>query len=547
MTFSIRVAQFDAVVGDLAGNARQIVDAAHAARAAGARVLLTPALSVCGPTPGDLVLRPSFITACDDAVKSLARATAALQGLAIVVGHPASEAGQRVHAASVIEGGQVRARSVQRRLPGPAAPHEALHFTPGAGGCVFEVGGVRAGLLVGGDTGDGVEIERLRQAGASWIALLRALPFHAGQARALGSVLAARAQAAGLPMVWVNAVGGHDEWVFAGGARVLGAGGQASGSAPQFEAATLDVLAADATGGAVTLEAPRAPALGADEELWRALVLALRDYVRKNGFERVALGLSGGLDSALVLALAVDALGADAVHTLMMPSPYTADISVEDAHEMARRLGVRHGQIDIAPAFEAFKAMLAPLFDGRPEDTTEENIQARVRGVLLMALSNKLGHLILATGNKSEAAVGYSTLYGDTCGAYAPLADVLKTTAYRLARWRNAHDPFGTGAGPIPERIITRAPSAELREGQTDQDSLPPYEVLDTIIARYVEQGASVAELEAEGLEPELVRRVVRLIHQNQYKRRQEPPGPCVSPRAFGVDWHYPMTHRFRG
>lgn len=547
MTFRIRVAQLDAVVGDLAGNVRQIADAAHAAHAAGARVLLTPALSICGPTPGDLLLRPSFIAACDDAVKSLTRATAALQGLAIVIGHPMSEAGALVHAASVIEGGKVRARSAQRRLPGVAASHEALHFTPGAGGCVFDAGGVRAGVLVGGDATDAVELERLRQAGARWIALLRALPFHAGQARTLGPVLAARAQAGGLPLVWVNAVGSHDEWIFAGGARVLGAGGEASGSAPQFEPATLDVLAAEAAGGAVALEAPRAPALGAEEELWRALVLALRDYVRKNGFEHVALGLSGGLDSALVLALAVDALGADAVRTVMLPSPYTAGISVEDAQEMARRLGVRHDQVDIAPAFEALRTSLAPLFEGRPEDTTEENIQARVRGVLLMALSNKLGPMILVTSNKSESAVGYSTLYGDMCGAYAPIKDVFKTTAYRLARWRNAHDPFGTGANPIPERIITRPPSAELRPDQTDQDSLPPYEVLDAILARYVEQGASAAELEADGFEPEVVRRIVRLVHGNEYKRRQSAPGPRVSPRAFDTDWHYPMTHRFRG
>ena len=357
--------------------------------------------------------------------------------------------------------------------------------------------------------------------------------------------MARRARASGLPLVYANLVGGQDEVVFDGRSLAIGADGQLAGRAASFKENLFFVQASRAA-AAIELKADMPPEPTPEAELWEALVLGLRDYVDKNGFAGVALGLSGGLDSALVLALAVDALGAARVRTLMMPSPYTAGMSVEDAHEMARRLGVRHDELSIRPAFETLRATLAPLFAGRGEDVTEENIQARVRGVLLMALSNKLGHLILTTGNKSEYAVGYCTLYGDMCGGFAPIKDVAKTTAYRLARWRNAHDPHGTGANPMPERIITRAPSAELREGQTDQDSLPPYEVLDAIVARYVEDNASIADLLAEGFAAADVERVTRLIKASEYKRQQAAVGTRVTRRSFGKDWRYPMTNRYR-
>jgi NAD+ synthase (glutamine-hydrolysing) len=284
-----------------------------------------------------------------------------------------------------------------------------------------------------------------------------------------------------------------------------------------------------------------------DADLWHALVLGVRDYVGKNGFPSVVLGLSGGIDSALVLAIAVDALGKDRVRTVMMPSPYTADISWIDARDMASRLRVRYDEIAIAPEFEAFKASLAPLFEGRAEDTTEENLQARIRGTLLMALSNKFGSLVLTTGNKSEMATGYCTLYGDMAGGFAVIKDVLKTRVFALARWRNAHDPFGTGSNPIPERIITRPPSAELRPDQTDQDSLPPYEVLDAIIERYMENDDSPDAIKAAGFAAHDVDKVVRLIRINEYKRRQAPIGVRVSHRSFGKDWRYPITNRYRG
>ena len=288
------------------------------------------------------------------------------------------------------------------------------------------------------------------------------------------------------------------------------------------------------------------PERSADADLWDALVLGVRDYVGKNGFPSVLLGLSGGIDSALVLAIAVDALGKDRVRTVMMPSPYTADISWIDAQDMAQRMGVRYDEISIVPQFEAFKASLASEFAGLAEDTTEENIQARIRGTLLMALSNKFGSMVLTTGNKSEMATGYCTLYGDMAGGFAVIKDVAKTAVFRLARWRNLHDPYGTGAQPIPERIITRPPSAELRADQTDQDSLPPYEVLDAIIERYVENDESIASIVAAGFERVDVEKVTRLIKINEYKRRQSPVGIRVTHRSFGKDWRYPITNKFR-
>ncbi|HMT57916.1 MAG TPA: NAD+ synthase [Ottowia sp.] len=553
MSFQICVAQLNLVVGDLPGNARQIIDAAHAAHARGARLLLTPELSLGGYIAEDLFLRPAFVAACDDALNQVARETAGLSGLAIVVGHPVNaapagagaDAPQRTNAASVLREGQVIAHYAKRLLPNYEVFDERRYFSPGQGSCVFAVDDVRVGLLICEDAWFDEPAAAARAAGAELLAVINASPFHLGKGAEREAAMARRARACGLPLVYANLVGGQDEVVFDGRSLAVAADGRLVGRAPTFKENLFFVQASRAP-AAIELKADVAAEQTPEAELWDALVLGLRDYVEKNGFQRVALGLSGGLDSALVLALAVDALGAARVRTVMMPSPYTAGMSLEDAREMARRLGVEHDELSILPAFEALRATLAPLFAGRGEDLTEENIQARIRGVLLMGLSNKLGHLILTTGNKSEYAVGYCTLYGDMCGGFAPIKDVVKTTAYRLARWRNAHDPHGTGAGPIPERIITRPPSAELRPGQTDQDSLPPYEVLDAIIARYVEENASIAELLAEGFAPADVDRVTRLIKSSEYKRQQSAVGTRVTRRAFGNDWRYPMTHRFR-
>ena len=362
------------------------------------------------------------------------------------------------------------------------------------------------------------------------------------------------------PIIYAHMVGGHDEVVFDGGSFAMQADGTLAGRASSFVEQNWMLSLKPQAGAAVRVQADIAPEPERDgqlglppyqysyssAEVWQALVLGTRDYVRKSGFKQVVLGLSGGMDSALVLAIAVDALGADNVRAVMMPSPYTADISLIDARDMAGRMGVRYDEIDILPPFESFKAALAPLFEGRPEDTTEENIQARIRGTLLMAISNKMGSLVLITGNKSEVATGYSTLYGDMAGGFAPIKDVLKTQVFALARWRNANDPFGTGSNPIPERIITRPPSAELRPDQTDQDSLPPYDVLDAIVMRYMENDVPLADIVAQGLDQAAVDKVTRLIRINEYKRQQAPVGIRITHRSFGRDWRYPLINGFR-
>ena len=349
----------------------------------------------------------------------------------------------------------------------------------------------------------------------------------------------------GLPVVYAHMVGGQDELVFDGGSFALQADGTVAMLAPAFQQ-VLAQVAVRPQADAVHLAGQITLVQDDNAALWDALVLAVRDYVGKNGFPGALLGLSGGIDSALVLAIAVDALGKGRVRTVMMPSPYTADISWKDAQEMADRVGVHHDVIDIAPQFEAYKAALSTQFQGRAEDTTDENLQARIRGTLLMALSNKFGAVVLTTGNKSEMATGYCTLYGDMAGGFAVIKDVLKTRVFALARWRNANDPFGTGLHPIPERIITRPPSAELRPDQKDEDSLPPYPVLDDIVRRYVENDEPIETILAQGHTPENVERVVRLIRINEYKRRQAPVGPRLSPRSFGKDWRCPITNGFR-
>ena len=553
MSLKIAVAQLNFVVGDMAGNAQKIIDAARTAYAQGARLLLTPELSICAYIAEDLFLRPSFIAACDEAVQAVARETADLGGMAIVVGHPVGRGkqgrsitvSQRTNSASVIQNGRVIENYAKRLLPNYQVFDERRYFVPGQGTCVFQVEGVSVGLLICEDAWFEEPAQLAKEAGAELLAVINASPFHSGKGYEREAMMIERVKACGLPLVYAHLVGGQDEVVFEGHSFAVGADAQIAGRAPSFEEKLFFVQALRQD-GAIELKAEMAPARELDADLYDALVLGLRDYMGKNGFRSVVLGLSGGIDSALVMAIAVDALGKDRVHAVMMPSPYTAGISLEDAREMARRLGVRYDEISIVPEFESFKASLQPLFGGKPEDTTEENIQARIRGVMLMALSNKHGHLVLTTGNKSEYATGYCTLYGDMCGGFAPIKDVLKTAVFRLSRWRNAHDPYGTGANPIPERIITRPPSAELRPDQTDQDSLPPYEVLDAIIERYMENDMGVAELIAEGFKPEDVEKVTRLIKINEYKRRQSAEGTRVTHRGFGKDWRYPITNKFR-
>ena len=553
MSLSLCIAQLNFVVGDMSGNAQKIIAAARDAYARGARLVLTPELALCGYAAEDLFLRPAFMAACDDALDLVARELAGLKGLHVVVGHPLGDhersrsvqVQRRLNAASIVCEGRVVGRYAKRELPNYQVFDERRYFTPGQDTLVFEVQGVRLGLLICEDAWFDAPARLAREAGAQVLAVINASPFHVGKGPERVDRMSDRARAAGLPLVYAHLVGGQDEVVFDGGSFAVGADGSLAARAPSFQE-QLCFMQLEATAQGVAISGPVTPAASDEADLWDALVLGVRDYVGKNGFPGVLLGLSGGIDSALVLAIAVDALGADKVRTVMMPSPYTADISWLDAREMAKRLRVRYDEISIAPMFESFKAALAHEFAGRPDDTTEENIQARIRGVLLMALSNKFGSIVLTTGNKSEMATGYCTLYGDMAGGFAVIKDVLKTRVFDLARWRNAHDPYGTGANPIPERIITRPPSAELRPDQKDQDSLPPYEVLDAILVRYMEDDQGIEALVAEGFERAVVERVARLIRLNEYKRRQAPLGIRVTHRSFGKDWRYPITARFR-
>ncbi len=552
MTLKLCVAQLNFVVGDMTGNARKIIDASKTAYSQGARLVLTPELAICGYAAEDLLLRPAFIDACDDALKTVARELAGLKDLHVVVGHPdgggvrskSVAINRRFNRASVICEGQVLASYAKQELPNYQVFDERRYFTSGHEPCVFEVQGVRIGLLICEDAWFEGPALQAQQAGAQVLAVLNASPFHVGKGLEREDQMRKRVQACGLPLVYAHLVGGQDEVVFEGRSFAINAQGQVVARAPAF---VEDLQVLEISTNPVQFEPScLAPSGSVEADLWHALVLGVRDYLGKNGFKAALLGLSGGIDSALVLAIAVDAIGARNVHAIMMPSPYTADISWIDAKDMAARMAVRYDEISIAPLFEGFENALSEQFKGLAQDTTEENLQARIRGTLLMAMSNKTGAIVLTTGNKSEMATGYCTLYGDMAGGFAVIKDVVKTQVFKLAQWRNAHDLYGTGANPIPRRIITRAPSAELRADQKDQDSLPAYEVLDLIVQRYMENDEGIEALVADGFERADVEKVTRLIKLNEYKRRQSPVGIRVTHRSFGKDWRYPMTNKFR-
>ena len=561
MSLKIAVAQLNYCVGDMPGNAEKIIAAARACYSNGIRLLVTPELAICGYAAEDLFLRTSFVLACDDAVNLVARELAGLKGLTVVVGTPILVDGktgvrtksvavqQRHNAARVLYEGAVVATYAKQELPNYQVFDERRYFTPGNQPCVFTAGegddAVKVGLLICEDAWFDAPAELARSAGAEVLVVINASPFHVGKGGEREQTMATRAQATSLPLVYAHLVGGQDEIVFEGRSFALQADGTLAGRAPSFKE-NVFVAKLIRAQEAIKIIAAIEPEHSDDADLWHALVLGVQDYLGKNGFPGALLGLSGGIDSALVLAIAVDAIGAEKVRTVMMPSPYTADISWIDAREMAGRMQVRYDEISIIPEFEAFKASLAKDFAGRAEDTTEENIQARIRGTMLMALSNKFGSIVLTTGNKSEMATGYCTLYGDMAGGFAVIKDLAKTTVFRLAKWRNANDPYGTCKNPIPERIITRPPSAELKADQTDQDSLPPYEVLDAILERYMENDESIESIIAAGFDRAVVERVTRLIKTNEYKRRQAPTGIRVTHRSFGKDWRYPITNKFR-
>ena len=553
MTLQLSVAQLNFTVGDMPGNARKIIDAARTAYQRGVRLLITPELAICGYAAEDLFLRPSFIAACQQAVALVQTELAGLQGMHVVVGHPSGDdkrtrsvaVQQRFNMASVFCEGRLIASYAKRELPNYQVFDERRYFIPGQDSCVFEVDGVKIGLLICEDAWFEQPAFDACEAGAQLLVVMNASPFHRGKSLEREDAMRVRALATGLPLVYAHLVGAQDEVVFEGRSFALQSDGELAGRAPGFVEDAFEVSCFKQF-AKLTLSAEQAPMADDLSDVWRALVLGVRDYIGKNRFPSVLLGLSGGIDSALVMAIAVDALGADRVRAVMMPSPYTAGISLTDAREMAQRMQVRYDELSIVPMFNEFLQTLAPDFQGKPVDTAEENIQARIRGTLLMAMSNKHGSIVLTTGNKSEMATGYCTLYGDMAGGFAVIKDVSKTLVYQLANWRNLHDPFNSCAAPIPERIITRPPSAELREDQTDQDSLPAYDVLDAIVERYMEQDQSQQQIEAAGYQKADVDQVIRLIRINEYKRRQAPIGVRITHRGFGKDWRYPITSLFR-
>ncbi len=529
----IALAQFNPTVGDLEGNAARIAELARAAREGGASLLLLPELALCGYPPEDLALREDFYA---ENARVLQALLARLPPqLTVVLGLPLREGDSRYNAAVVLRDGHVTATYHKQDLPNHTVFDELRTFTPGRTATVFEVEGVRCGLQICSDVWVQGPAQQARQAGAELLLVINASPFHKGKQEERYQVARERIRETGLPLVYVNMVGGQDELVFDGGSFAMDAAGQVTAQLPFFREG-LYFLEFEA--GVPRGEVHSLP--GLEESVYQALVLGVRDYVGKNGFPGVLVGLSGGIDSALTLVIAADALGPQRVEAVMMPSQFTADISREDASELACRLGVAYRVIPIKPVFDSFLTVLADAFDKLPFDTTEENIQARIRGVILMALSNKFGKLVLTTGNKSEMAAGYATLYGDMAGGFAVLKDVSKTLVYRLACYRNHRD------GVIPTRIIVRAPSAELRPNQTDQDTLPPYEDLDAILERYMELDQSPREIVAAGFPEEVVRKVVRLIDTSEYKRRQSAPGIRVTRRAFGKDRRYPITNRYK-
>ncbi len=528
----IAIAQFNATLGDISGNAARIAELAAAAHAAGADLLLTPELALCGYPPEDLLLRPDFYRACERELDLLA---ARVKGIAVLVGHPEESHGRRYNAASLLEGGRRVATYRKQLLPNYEVFDEERYFDAGDTPCVITLKGVRCGINICADIWEAGAAESARAAGAELLLILNASPYHLDKYEDRAAVLRKRVAATRIPAIYANLVGGQDELVFDGASFVLDSHGRETHRLPQFEEALCYVDIVDGEPSPGQIDAPRS----LEAQVYAALVLGVRDYIGKNRFPGAIIGLSGGIDSALTLAIAVDALGADKVRAVMMPSPYTADISLADSRQMVQTLGVRYDEIAIAPAMQVYEEMLAKEFSGLASDTTEENLQARIRGNLLMALSNKTGSLVLTTGNKSEMAVGYCTLYGDMAGGFAVIKDVFKTFVYRLSRWVNREREI------IPERIITRPPSAELKPGQTDQDSLPPYEVLDAIMQAYMERDESPRQIIARGFAEADVRRVVRLLRIAEYKRRQAPVGIRVTQRGFGKDWRYPITNRY--
>jgi NAD+ synthase (glutamine-hydrolysing) len=538
MSLRIALAQLNLFVGDVGGNAQRVIDTAAEARdRLQADLVLFPELALSGYPPEDLLFHKGMRR---QVAAAMERVRSEVQGVSVMVGYPDYTEDSIYNAAALVRDGQVVANYHKQELPNYSVFDEKRYFKPGQESRVVEMKGIRVGLLICEDVWEPKPARAVHAAGAQLLVVINGSPYSLQYQRRREDIVRARIKDTGLPVVYVNQIGGQDELIFDGGSFVMNAAGEIVQRAPPFkeELYAVDIDLID--GKAVPRRGHIEPELSKEASVYNALVLGVRDYVSKHRFPGVVLGLSGGIDSALTLAIAVDALGAERVHAVMMPSRYTSQMSLDDAALQARTLGVGYDVISIEGMFEAALGALKDVFAGRAPDTTEENIQARCRGLLLMAISNKTGRMVLTTGNKSEMAVGYATLYGDMAGGFAPIKDCSKMLVYRLAHYRNS---IGQA---IPPRVIERAPSAELRHEQKDSDSLPPYDVLDPILELFIEDNLSVDEISARGFDRATVGRVLEMVKRNEYKRRQAPPGVRISDRAFGRDWRYPITSGYR-
>mgnify|MGYP001331658063 CR=1 FL=1 len=545
----IGIAQLNLTVGDITGNSKKIILYVERAKRDGCDILVTPELSICGYPPEDLLLRDDFCNACEREITKLAQS---VHGLTLVVGHPHKKNGKLFNAASVLSDGKILDTYFKQNLPNYTVFDERRYFTSGDSNTIFEVAGKKIGINICEDvwTSDFyTELNYLSQTSrqaspvsqakkneANVLIVLNASPFHLDKHIRRVEVVRRQAMENQIPIIFCNMVGGQDELIFDGKSFAVDSTGKLTNQMMAFEEDIDYVNFEDneLVSGVIVSERGQAA------DIYEALKIGVRDYFRKGGFSDAIIGLSGGIDSALTLCVAADALGEDAVHAVMMPSQYTSDMSLEDSRKIKNSLGVKYSEISIQTIYENYIERLNPVFSGLPSDTTEENLQSRIRGTLLMAMSNKFGSLVLSTGNKSEMSTGYATLYGDMAGGFAVLKDISKQWVYRLAKYRNAHGLI------IPERVISRPPSAELREDQIDEDSLPPYEILDAILQLYVEQNKSLLEIVNRGYPRDTVEQIVKLVHNNEYKRRQAPIGIRITPRAYGKDWRYPIINRFR-
>lgn len=532
-SLSIALAQLNWLVGDIEGNTERMLQTLNEQQKAGASLVMFSELALSGYPPEDLLYRDDFYQRCE---AQLDRLQAATQQTAVLVGHPWREEGNLYNALSLFAEGKLLGRYFKQQLPNYGVFDEKRYFSAGHESCVVELNGYRLGLLICEDLWFDGPVDAAKTAGAEVILSINASPYNREKPYIRKTLMAGHCQRTGLPLVYLNQIGGQDELIFDGCSKVFDAAGNMTHRLAAFAEQTTMLQLNECNVVPMTAPAAELPPLA---QVYEALVLAVRDYVTKNGFNGAVLGLSGGIDSALTLAIAVDALGKDKVQALMMPFRYTADISIADAKEEAEILGIEFDVLSIEPMFDAFMGQLAPMFAGTGRDTTEENLQARCRGVVLMALSNKRRSIVLTTGNKSEMAVGYATLYGDMAGGFDVLKDVPKTLVFKLSEYRN------TVSYVIPQRVITRPPSAELAPDQKDEDSLPPYDILDAILEGYVEQDKSVADLVADGFDEAIVRKVIRLVDINEYKRRQSAVGPRITARNFGKDRRYPITSGF--